>query len=172
MKTYEDGRITVGLRTMPLRTLAVSDRAIPAGACMHLYVVTTLTRDHALVALHGEADILTVPIIQQAFRNAALHAQHRDMTVDLCGLRFIDSTGAQPLVDVDRSLREHGKRLSLACLPSATRRMLHRIRLGGYFPVLPNGVPEGICPWASKPIIGVRRNCTPSSDVCFVDYLA
>ncbi|MFD8615402.1 hypothetical protein ACFV09_42075, partial [Streptomyces sp. NPDC059631] len=61
---------------------------------------------------------------------------HRALVVDLCGISFIDISGAQPLVDTDRVLDR--KRLRLACLPPPTRFLLDR--LSGYFPVIPDAV--------------------------------
>ncbi|MFE9256329.1 STAS domain-containing protein [Streptomyces sp. NPDC006879] len=108
---------------------------------MHLHAINTVHQHRTLVALYGEADLKTAPLMRQALHNATLHAEGRDVVADLCGVSFIDSSGAQPLLETDRRLHLYGKRLWLACLPLRTRRMLHAVRLAGYFPVLPQDIP-------------------------------
>ncbi|MCH0567028.1 MULTISPECIES: STAS domain-containing protein [unclassified Streptomyces] len=104
---------------------------------MHLHTVCTVHPDHVLVSLHGDADVLTAPLLRQAFGTALRRAEHRYVVADLCGVDFMDHSGARPLVEADQILHVQSRRLWLACLHSRTARILRGIRLDDYFPVLP-----------------------------------
>ncbi|ASN22794.1 anti-sigma factor antagonist [Streptomyces pluripotens] len=120
---------------------------------MRLHTVCTVHPDHILVSLYGEADMLTAPLLHQALVAALTHAEHRDVVADLCGIDFIDSTGAQPLIAADQTLHPQRRRLWLACLHTRTARLLHGIRLTDYFPVLPVTIPLPRCqPVGSGPV--------------------
>ncbi|MFJ9539799.1 anti-sigma factor antagonist [Streptomyces sp. NPDC101225] len=112
---------------------------------MHLHTVCTVHPDHTLLSVHGEADVFTAPLLRQALGDALEQADGRHLVVDLCGIDFIDSSGAQPLIEADQILHARRRRLWLACPHIRTGRMLRSIRLMGYFPVLPDAVSVPRC---------------------------
>ncbi|MBN0047630.1 STAS domain-containing protein [Streptomyces actuosus] len=125
---------------------------------MHLHTVSTVRPDHILVSLYGEADVLTAPLLRQTFGTALRRAEHGYVVADLCGVDFMDRSGARPLVEADQILHRQSRRLWLACLHSHTDLILRSIRLDGYFPVLPVTVPVPRCqhfdpgwrPWTAE----------------------
>jgi anti-sigma B factor antagonist len=78
-------------------------------------VVARLERDAdtAIVALHGEVDVLTVDQVRVTIGDA-LAGRPRAIVVDLAGLSFIDSTGLGALVYGFQRCRDAGIAFTLA----------------------------------------------------------
>ncbi|MFR9798615.1 STAS domain-containing protein [Streptomyces sp. MS06] len=123
------------------------DRSLAAARShsVHLHSVCTVHIDHVLVSVSGEADIATAPLLRRALDTALRYAHEYSVVVDLCGVGFMDSSGVQPLVEVDQRLHARRKRLWLACPHPRTGRMLRLLKLEDYFPVLPLTVPVPRC---------------------------
>ena len=93
--------------------------------------VTVLQDDeHRLtLAVVGELDLATASILESALEQAGA----RDVTLDLAGLLFLDSTGIRVLVSTHNDLEATGHRLTLRRCGSSCRRTLQVAGLGGVF---------------------------------------
>jgi anti-sigma B factor antagonist len=76
-----------------------------------------------VVRVSGELDVDTRPRLQGALREA-LDAGARQIVLDLAEVPFMDSSGPGALVDVLKSLRDRGGRLSLAAVQEPVRSVL------------------------------------------------
>ena len=84
-----------------------------------------LESDGAVDTLHvaGELDIATPPELERAV-DAGLDGQSGDFRLDLRGLTFVDSTGAQALVHAQNAVESRGRRLVLVAAPRPVLRVL------------------------------------------------
>jgi anti-sigma B factor antagonist len=69
-------------------------------------------RESATVTLAGELDIATVPRVEEAIE-ATLTDELQVLTVDLSGLRFVDSSGLRLFIVLDQRAAEQGWELRL-----------------------------------------------------------
>ena len=87
-------------------------------------------REHRVVlAVVGELDLATAPILEIALSNSAA----REVILDLAGLQFMDSTGIRVLVETHNRLDATGRRLALRKCHSLPRRALEVSGLGDFF---------------------------------------
>jgi anti-sigma B factor antagonist len=83
----------------------------------------------ASVALRGELDLATVPILLQQM--GRLHTDGvSDIMLDLRDLTFVGSTGAHAFADAREEARSRGKRLIVIGASEPVRRVLELLRLG------------------------------------------
>src|SRR3954463_16134322 len=68
----------------------------------------------AVVTMHGEHDLSTIPLLQPAFEQATAHS---NVLVDLSDCAFIDSTVIALLVRAPRAVQERGEQLALVIPP-------------------------------------------------------
>jgi anti-sigma B factor antagonist len=93
--------------------LAISD---------HL-VLETEPQDGALViALYGELDLASAPLLEQGLLDAEAARVSR-LVIDLSGLEFIDSTGLHALIRAHERARETDQELLLVRGPRAVQRL-------------------------------------------------
>lgn len=90
----------------------------------------TLDHDQAVVAISGELDMSTAPELSRSL--AGVLEQHpRDLTLDLGGVGFIDSTGLTVLVRTSKQLQAHHGALHLVSPTPPVRRVLEIVGLDG-----------------------------------------
>jgi anti-sigma B factor antagonist len=86
--------------------------------------------------LHGELDLMTSPkfatVLGESIRLAS-----KNVVVDLDGLSFIDSAGLHVLLNAQRRLTRHSRRLIVRCGPGPVRRAIELSRLAGTFGLEP-----------------------------------
>jgi anti-sigma B factor antagonist len=87
---------------------------------------------HAVVALHGDLDLASVPAVVSHLI-AGVEACGPSVIVDLAGLEFIDCCGLGVLVRVRKWTREGGGDLLLAAPQQHVRRLLRLTGLEGVF---------------------------------------
>jgi anti-anti-sigma factor len=80
------------------------------------------TREGVLLALRGELDLATVPLLEDALQSA--EHSHELVVVDLRDLTFLDSTGLHVLISAEQRARRSGGRLVLVQGPPQVRRLL------------------------------------------------
>jgi anti-anti-sigma factor len=89
---------------------------------MPFHVTVTEGEAAAVVALHGELDMATVPEADAAIADVA--RRKRSVTVDLRGVEFIDSTGVALLIRFDAQARQDGFHLFVAKGRAEVQRVL------------------------------------------------
>lgn len=97
------------------------------GVGPHLTVRIETRHDMASLALHGELDIATVPIVEDRLA----HVEGVGVAVimlDLRELTFIDSTGLHALLRARDRATSNGHRLVLVDASQSTRRLLELTR--------------------------------------------
>jgi len=91
----------------------------PAALC-----INASTRGGALwIALHGELDIATAPVLALQLKGA-IARRHTLIVLDLRGLEFIDSAGLHALIDAGRRARETHSELRLTRGSRSVERLL------------------------------------------------
>lgn len=80
-----------------------------------------------VLALTGELDLTSVDRLEGAGRGVL--EEGRDLTLDLAGLTFIDSTGLSALVDLHHAASGAGRTLRLRRVPDHVRRLLSLTRI-------------------------------------------
>ena len=81
-------------------------------------IVVTTDADDATILVAGELDLASAPQLQRAFDDRL----ERQVTVDLAGVTFIDSTGLRALVTARNDLAERNQQLVVGrCSPAAAR---------------------------------------------------
>ncbi|MDX6425528.1 MAG: anti-sigma factor antagonist [Gaiellaceae bacterium] len=85
-----------------------------------------------LIALGGDLDSSTAPLVADALRRATL-GREGPIIVDLCKVSFIDSAGISTLLNgLQRLTREH-RRMVVVCPPGELRRVFDLLGLIGTF---------------------------------------
>ncbi len=79
-------------------------------------------REGILLALRGELDLATVPVLEDALQSA--ERAHELVVVDLRDLTFLDSTGLHVLISAEQRARRSGARLMIVQGPPQVRRLL------------------------------------------------
>jgi len=81
--------------------------------------------DGTVDTLHvaGELDIATAPELERAV-DAGLNGRSGEFRLDLSGLTFVDSTGAQALLHAHNAVESRGRRLVLVAAQRPVRRAL------------------------------------------------
>ena len=93
-----------------------------------LTVQTSSRPDGWHVLASGELDASTAEEFRRA-TEAVVAAEHGEVHLDLCGLRFIDSTGLHTLLNLHRHLVRHGRHLRVECASGAVMRLFELARL-------------------------------------------
>jgi anti-anti-sigma factor len=89
---------------------------------------TTFEEGQAVVAVCGELDLSTVSQLSRSLA-PLIEAHPHELTLDLAGLGFIDSTGLSLIVRTSKQLREHEGTLALAHPTPPVRRVLEIVGL-------------------------------------------
>jgi len=81
-------------------------------------IVVSTDGGDATIVVAGELDLASVPLFQRALGDRF----ERQVTVDLAGITFIDSTGLRALVTARNDLLERDQQLVVGpCSPAASR---------------------------------------------------
>jgi anti-sigma B factor antagonist len=67
----------------------------------------------ARLAIHGELDMFTAPLLERELR-AAARRRPKQIVLDLAGLRFMDVSGLRAILDAARRLRRDGGAMVIA----------------------------------------------------------
>jgi anti-sigma B factor antagonist len=105
---------------------------VPGG----LSLVEERANSTQIIAAQGELDSATAPALSHRIA-AAIDAGHRDLLLDLNGLKFLDSTGLGVLLEAKRRLARTGGRLQIVCAVPAVLRVFQTTRLDRDFTILP-----------------------------------
>ena len=84
----------------------------PTGSFEFVVTVEAEKQHGATVIVHGELDVSTAPRLQDRLYELIADGKH-DITLDLAGMSFIDSTGLGVLVSTLKRTREAGGALVL-----------------------------------------------------------
>jgi len=88
--------------------------------------------DANLIAVRGDVDHNTAPILADALRRATLDGEGR-VVLDLCETSFIDSAGISTLLNGLRRLTRERRKLIVVCPPGPPRRVFELLGLVGTF---------------------------------------
>ena len=79
--------------------------------------------------LGGELDVSTAPRLTAQLDELVRQEGGGELTIDLCELRFVDSTGLHVLLNVQRRLTRQGRRMRVICAAGPVRRAIELSRL-------------------------------------------
>jgi anti-sigma B factor antagonist len=85
-----------------------------------------------LIAVRGDVDHNTAPILADALRRATVDGDGR-VVLDLCETSFIDSAGISTLLNGLRRLTRQSRKLIVVCPPGPPRRVFEILGLVGTF---------------------------------------
>lgn len=86
-----------------------------------------------VIAITGELDHATAPLVSDALRRATLESDG-PVVVDLCDTMFIDSAGISTLLNALRRLTRQRRRMAIVCPPAGPlRRTFELLGLIGTF---------------------------------------
>jgi anti-anti-sigma factor len=88
--------------------------------------------DTNLIAVRGDVDSGTAPILADALRRATLDGEGR-VVLDLCETAFIDSAGISTLLNGLRRLTRQRRKMIVVCPPGPPRRVFELLGLVGTF---------------------------------------
>jgi anti-sigma B factor antagonist len=91
-----------------------------------------LGEDARLIAVCGDVDHMTAPILADALRRATVDGEGR-VVLDLCETSFIDSAGISTLLNGLRRLTRQRRKLIVVCPPGPPRRVFEMLGLVGTF---------------------------------------
>jgi anti-sigma B factor antagonist len=103
----------------------------------HFALVARRLGDAYLIRVRGEVDVATAPQVRRALGSAITVRTNR-VVLDLCAVRFIDSTGLQALLNAQRRLSELHRRFVVVCPSGPVRRAFEIANLMGTFSVKPS----------------------------------
>ncbi len=95
-------------------------------------VSTTQDGDYAVVAVTGELDVYTAPVLEESLGDLVDEGKH-DLVVDLTEVTFMDSTGLGLLIKALKWAREHDGSLRIV---ANTEKVLKVFRVTGLDGVL------------------------------------
>ena len=101
---------------------------------MDFDVSVTAVGSDAIVRIRGDLDCYSAPQLRSALV-AAMADGARNVTLDIGGTQFVDSTGLSVLVGGLRRLRNHGGNLVVASPTDATRRLFEITGLSSVFDI-------------------------------------
>src|SRR5579872_4722648 len=89
----------------------------------HLRIAVGREQDRVVLALVGELDMASAPLLQRAVEDPAL-AEKALLVLDLDRLQFIDSTGLRIILAVRKLCRERGQELAVTRGSQQVERLL------------------------------------------------
>lgn len=93
------------------------------GVVEQLRVDVRQAADRVILALVGELDMASAPLLQHAVEDAGLDSQQL-VVLDLGGLEFIDSTGLRVILAVRKTCGERGQELAITQGSQQVERLL------------------------------------------------
>ena len=94
---------------------------------------TELHGDTATVFAMGELDLATAPLLASVLADAIARRDVGNVSVDLLGVTFADSTALQILILAARRARGLGMRFDVCTSSEPVRKLLQVTALEGYF---------------------------------------
>jgi anti-sigma B factor antagonist len=94
--------------------------------CAELDVVDLGLGTPAGVAVRGEIELATAPVLTEALDDA-IRRSSREFVVDLSNVDFLDSSGIGCLIRARALLGQHDRPLLLVCPPGNVRRVLQLV---------------------------------------------
>lgn len=88
--------------------------------------------EHGAVSLSGEVDFSSSPEVRQLFMEF-IEQTPGQLTVDLAGLTYMDSSGLAVLLDVRRRLKEKGRALILRQMTPAVEKIFRLTQVDRLF---------------------------------------
>ncbi|MCK2245476.1 MULTISPECIES: STAS domain-containing protein [unclassified Crossiella] len=85
--------------------------------------VRTGDADTAVVAVSGEVDMYTAPLLEDCLRTESVAASRR-LVVDLSQVDFLDSSGLALLVQVHQQAKEQERELRVVCVEGIVKRAI------------------------------------------------
>jgi anti-sigma B factor antagonist len=118
------------------RALNDADASEPTTSMIgpELDVVSVRRDDDVIVALRGEVDLCTAPMLERELALGEVQSA-RAILVDLEHVAFMDLTGLRPLISFARGARR-GRRVSITDGSPSVRRLLELTGLGAQFNVI------------------------------------
>lgn len=120
------------------------DSVEPAGPDPHgrpgspdLQVVTLYRLDTAILAVSGDLDVASAPLLR-AHIGFALDRQPARLVLDLAGLRFCDATGLSVFVMAKNAATREDASLALAAVPRLVTRLLRMTGMNRILDVYPS----------------------------------
>ena len=127
-------------RGLPRRVYA--DQVLEAAACRAVrrrggadivrdarVLATIAIADSSTIAVGGEIDVLTAPLVRTALAMAIEHGTTSSVVVDLVGLEFMDAAGLRVFADAAAALAAGHRTLSIRSAPAQTSWMLSATHL-------------------------------------------
>src|SRR4051812_46640535 len=91
---------------------------------MSLLTLTTSHEQEAIrVALEGELDMSSALTFDEELRRIEDDSTLRTLVLDLCGLKFLDSTGLRLILSAHSRARKTGRRLTIEHASDAVQRI-------------------------------------------------
>ena len=102
---------------------------------MDLDVEAIRENNASVIALRGEIDVYTAPLLRQKIVDLVDEGA-LNIVVDMERVDFLDSTGLSLLINVDRRLRSEGRRLTVVSGTGAPHRILEISGLGSHIEIV------------------------------------
>jgi len=93
------------------------------GAQDHLQIAVSEDQDRIVLALDGELDMASAPLLERAVENAEIAAKPT-VVLDLHELEFIDSTGLRIILSARKRCTERGQELAVTQGSEQVERLL------------------------------------------------
>jgi anti-anti-sigma factor len=87
-----------------------------------LVIEKSQEQDSVVLALSGELDLASAPVLERELREAEATSPSR-LVIDLAGLAFMDSTGLQALLRARERANTNGHQLALRRAPHQVQRV-------------------------------------------------
>jgi anti-sigma B factor antagonist len=101
----------------------------------HLHVSVHARADAAVVALNGELDLASAPLLEVEMDRAEVTGATK-VVLDLRELRFIDSTGLHTIFSSHSSARERGQEFAITRGSEQVQRLLAITRMGEHLRIV------------------------------------
>jgi anti-sigma B factor antagonist len=98
---------------------------------------TSVAGERTLVAVGGEIDVYTAPMLRERLVSL-IDGGHHDLIVDLEGVEFLDSTGLGVLVGALKRVRAHQGSLRLVCTRERLLKIFRITGLAKVFAIYPS----------------------------------
>lgn len=100
----------------------------------HLKIHVRREPDQVVVALAGELDLASAPLLQSEIEAAASNGTM--LVLDMQELEFIDSTGLRIILSAHERAQEHGQELALRNVQQQVERLLSITRVGEHLKII------------------------------------
>jgi len=101
----------------------------------HLHIDVVRERDRVVVALHGELDLASAPLLQSKIESVETDGVAL-VVLDMKDLEFIDSTGLRIVLAAHKHAQERGQELALTSIQQQVQRLLSITRVGEHLRIL------------------------------------